>query len=202
MKKIFRLFVGTAALSVALALGSTMPVFTEMVYADEVNMDDFVIDENGVLTKYKGNSKKVVVPEGVTSIGDYAFNWCSDLTSIELPEGVTSIGDRAFTWCIGLTSIELPERLTSIGDYAFNGSGLTSIELPEGVTSIGDYAFSDCSSLTSINISLKSNTYASYDGGLYNKDLTILIAYPSGKSEVKLPEGVTSIGNGAFSGSG
>ncbi len=80
MKKIFGLFVGAAALSAVLALGSPMLVFTETVYADEVNMDDFVIDENGVLTKYKGNAKKVVVPEGVTSIGDSAFWACDNLT--------------------------------------------------------------------------------------------------------------------------
>ncbi|MCI9369417.1 MAG: leucine-rich repeat domain-containing protein, partial [Lachnospiraceae bacterium] len=222
MKKIFGLFVGVAALSAVLALGSPMLVFTETVYADEVNMDDFVMDENGVLTKYKGNSEKVVVPEGVTSIGDYAFYGCSGLTSIEVPEGVTSIGDYAFYGCSGLTSIEvpegvtsigasaffhcfrltsieLPERITNIGNSAFYGcSGLTSIELPEGVISIGDGAFSKCSGLTSINISPENGVYASYDGCLYNKDLTTLIVCPSGESRVKLPEGVTSIGDSAF----
>ena len=199
MKKIFGLFVGVAALSAVLALGSPMLVFTETVYADEVNMNDFVMDENGVLTKYKGNSEKVVVPEGVTSIGDYAFYGCSGLTSIELPEGVTSIGASAFFHCFRLTSIELPERITNIGNSAFYGcSGLTSIELPEGVISIGDGAFSKCSGLTSINISPENGVYTSYDGCLYNKDLTTLIVCPSGESRVKLPEGVTSIGDSAF----
>ncbi len=116
-----------------------------------------------------------------------------------MPEGVTSIGASAFFHCFRLTSIELPERITNIGNSAFYGcSGLTSIELPEGVISIGDGAFSKCSGLTSINISPENGVYTSYDGCLYNKDLTTLIVCPSGESRVKLPEGVTSIGDSAF----
>ncbi len=158
MKKMFGLCVGATALSAILALGNPMPVFTETVYVDEVNMDDFVIDENGVLTKYKGNAEKVVVPEGVTSIGDSAFFSCSGLTSIELPEGVTSIGDYAFFGCSGLTSIELPEKVTSIGEGAFEYcSGLTSIELPEGLASIGVSAFNYCDNLTIYGV---ENSYA------------------------------------------
>ena len=139
------------------------------------NPNDFVI-ENGVLKKYRGPGGAVVVPEGVasigesafedckkltsialpesvTSIGDGAFRGCSSLTSVTLPEGVTSIGDSAFRWCSSLMSINLPESLTSIGDWAFSGcSSLTSITLPEGVTAIGDSAFSFCTELTSVTL--------------------------------------------------
>ena len=55
----------------------------------------------------------------VTAIGDDAFCWCQDLTSVTIPEGVTSIGDRAFLYCYGLTSVTIPSSVTSIGDYAF-----------------------------------------------------------------------------------
>ena len=97
--------------------------------------------------------KNTIIPEGVTSIGNYAFSRCSGLTSITIPEGVTSIGYRAFYNCSGLTSISIPEGVTSIGYSAFSGcSGLTSINIPNSVTSIGWAAFSGCSGLTSISI--------------------------------------------------
>ena len=63
--------------------------------------------------------RSAVVSDGVTSIGDYAFSWCSSLTSITIPDGVTSIGERAFFWCTGLTSITIPDSVTSIGEDAF-----------------------------------------------------------------------------------
>ena len=87
-----------------------------------------------------------MIPEGVTTIGDYAFGDCSSLTSITLPESLTSIGKNAFTSCSSLASIVIPDGVTSIEDYTFGScSGLTSIKIPEGVTFIGDVAFSDCS---------------------------------------------------------
>ena len=88
---------------------------------------------------------------GVTSIGDFAFYYCSSLTDITLPEGVTSIGYCAFADCSSLTAITIPDGVTSIENYTFvNCSSLTTITLPEGVTSIGEGAFSGCSSLISI----------------------------------------------------
>ena len=86
--------------------------------------------------------EKVVIENGVTSIGDYAFRGCNSLTSITIPNSVTSIGDYAFSECYRLTSITIPNSVTSIGDYAFYGcSGLTSITIPNSVTSIGGDAF-------------------------------------------------------------
>ena len=95
----------------------------------------------------------MTLPSGVTSIGDYAFEGCSGLTSLTLSSGVTSIGEYAFEGCSGLTSLTLPSGVTSIGRYAFEGcSGLTSLTLPSGVTSIGRYAFEGCSGLTSLTL--------------------------------------------------
>lgn len=72
--------------------------------------------------------KDLAIPDGVTSIGKYAFNNCSNLTSATIPEGVTTIGDWAFRECRGLTSLSIPNSVTSIGDYAFyDCSGLTDI---------------------------------------------------------------------------
>ena len=132
----------------------------------------------------------LVIPFGVTSIGDYAFSECSSLTSVTIPEGVTSIGDRAFGWCSGLTSVTIPEGVTSIRDGAFCGcSGLTSVTIPEGVTSIWDFAFKGCSGLTSVTIpsSVTSIGNDAFSGC-------------SGLTSVTIPEGVTSIGDWVFSG--
>ena len=103
---------------------------------------------------FKGlNSSTVILQDGLTSIGSYAFYGCSGLTSIEIPSSVTSIGSYAFYGCSGLTSIEIPSGVTSIDDCVFRGcSSLTSIELPNSVTSIGYSAFYGCSDLTSIEI--------------------------------------------------
>ena len=93
----------------------------------------------------------IPIDGSVTSIGDYAFRSCSELTSITIPDSVTSIGDYAFYNCSGLTSITIPNSVTSIRRGAFRDcSGLTSITIPDSVTSIEDYAFSHCSGLTSI----------------------------------------------------
>ena len=97
--------------------------------------------------------RRVVIEDGVTSIGDNAFYDCTGLESIEIPSGVTSIGDFAFFDCTSLTNITIPESVTSIRDAAFSYcSSLTDITISGSVTSIGDYAFRSCASLTSITI--------------------------------------------------
>ena len=102
--------------------------------------------------------KQYVIPNSVTSIGNYAFEDCSNLTSIEIPSSVISIGNYAFISCSSLTSIEIPEGVTSIGEYAFSHcSSLTSIEISSSVTSIGNGAFLYCDNLTII---CKSDSYA------------------------------------------
>lgn len=81
----------------------------------------------------------------VTSIGDFAFNCCSSLTSITIHDGITSIGRYAFENCSALTNITIPDGVTSIGSYAFvNCSGLTNITIPDGVTSISEGTFGAC----------------------------------------------------------
>ena len=142
----------------------------------------------------------ITIPEGVTSIGNEAFRGCSSLTAITIPESVTSIGMSVFSDCRSLTAITIPESVTSIGDYAFSRcSSLTAITIPESVTSIGHEAFAGCSSLNSIVVAEENPIYDSRNGGnaiIETASNTLIQAC----STTIIPEGVTSIGRGAFSG--
>lgn len=89
----------------------------------------------------------------VTRIADYAFDWCTLLTSVTIPYSVISIGKGAFYECENLTSMTIPDGVTSIEDITFyNNQRLTSLTIPERVTSIGNAAFLGCTSLTSVTI--------------------------------------------------
>ena len=137
---------------------------------------------------YNKAIKTVKIQNGVTSIGDYAFDNCTSLTSIEIPSSVTSIGDGAFAYCTSLTSIEIPSGVTSIGSRVFKDcTSLTSIEIPSGVTSIGSSVFEDCTSLTSIEIPSGVTSIGDYAF----KNCTSL-------ASIEIPSSVTSIGNEAF----
>ena len=101
----------------------------------------------------KGDITSVVVESGVTSVGMFAFYFCSAITSVTLPEGLTAIGPNAFSNCSSLQLITIPSTVTSIGGGAFHScSAITSITLPEGLTAIEPMTFSSCSSLTSVTI--------------------------------------------------
>lgn len=93
----------------------------------------------------RATATSITIPEGVTSIGTYAFYNCAKLTSLVLPENITSIGSYAFWNCRILTSLVAPNGVKTIGERAFQWcSSLASLTLPESVTSIGANAFSPC----------------------------------------------------------
>jgi hypothetical protein len=124
----------------------------------------------------------------VTSIGNYAFQYCSGLTSVTIPNSVTNIGRWAFYSCRGLTSINIPSGVTSIGETAFGYcTSLSSINIPSGVTSINYQAFSECTSLTSIDIPDSVTSIGNY-----------AFQYCSGLTSCTIGSSVTSIGDGAF----
>jgi len=116
-----------------------------------------------------------------------------------IPDGVTRIGNYMFRNCSGLTSVTIPDSVTSIGSYAFYGcSGLKSVTIPNSVTSIGESAFNGCSGLTDFVVSGGNPNYKSELRLLLTKDGTTLIAGVNG--DVLIPNGVMGIENYAFSG--
>ena len=135
------------------------------------------------------NLTSITIPDSVSSIGNFVFYGCSSLTSITLSNNITNIGNSAFAGCSSLTSITIPDRVTSIEKYAFyNCSGLTSITIPDSVTSIGESAFRNCTSLTSITI---PDSVTSIGKSAFSNCSSL--------TSITIPNGVTSIGESAFS---
>ena len=129
----------------------------------------------------------VTLGNSVTSIGNHAFAYCSGLTSITIPDSVTSIGDYAFYKCTSLTSITIGNSVTSIGEYTFSDSGLTSIIIPDSITSISSAAFYECSELTSVII---GNSVTSISSAAFQNCSEL--------TSITIPDSVTSIGDTAF----
>ena len=174
---------------------------------------------NGVVSNGGSCVGDVVIPAGVTSIGDYAFAYASSIESVTFAEGslLSSIGDVAFYLTSSLTSMSIPAGVTSIGAQAFkdasslttvtfaegsslsfigNGafdgaSSLTSISLPAGVTSIGNQVFYRATSLTSFVIPAGVTSIGSY--AFYRASSLVTVAFANGSL-------LTSIGSGAFYG--
>lgn len=104
-------------------------------------------------SSYSDSILEVVLPEGLTIIGAYAFYGCSNLVHISFPQSVKRISPYAFYGCSGLTSITIPGTLKSIGRNAFEGcTGLLTLNLSEGVMEIDEWAFESCSGISTLTI--------------------------------------------------
>ena len=210
MNKRFTALMTTLILSVFFSISAS----ADVVEVDGIYYD---ISETTATVTYGDNkySGDIVIPESityngskysVTSIGDWAFSYCTGLTSITIPNSVTSIGDGAFSGCSGLTSITIPNSVTSIGELAFDGcSGLTSVTIPNSVTSIGDYVLNRCYGIKNTIIVNDMFVYLpkTYTGHYsIPENITKIIGGAfsecSGLTSVTIPNSVTSIGGHAF----
>lgn len=185
-------------------------------YSDSVNAPWY---------SYRSQIESIIVEDGITALGSYAFYYCSEAASIDIPDGITTIPGSCFYGCSSLNSIILPDSIQFLGYDSFSScSQLKSITIPEGVTELNlSYVFYGCNSLKSISLpsTLKnftgdlldctSNIY--FNGSLnqwlhisfgnrnsfHNSSIHILL-YINGEklTNLTIPESITSIPEYAF----
>ena len=185
----------------ALILLSTLPPKARAQFTFSTN--------NGAITitRYTGSGASVVIPGTtnglpITTIGQGAFVRSSSVTNILLPDSIVAIGDSAFVSCFGLATINFPANLATIGSAAFDGCKLTAVVIPQSVTNVGYMAFAGCTTLEQFTVQGLNPYYSDMDGVLFNQSRTTLIQCPARKSgSYAVPNGVTSVGDSAFSGS-
>ncbi len=176
-----------------------------------------LIKDNTIIAYANDSSTTYTIPESVTTIGSYAFDWCDNLTSITIPDSVIEIGETAFDNCGNLTSVSIGDNVTAIGVCAFRecislkefkgkfaadggrclikdntiiayaNASGTTYTIPDSVTEIGRNAFSFCSSLTNVTIP-DSITAIGSDAFSRCSSLTT----------ITIPNSVTRIGEFAF----
>lgn len=145
-------------------------------------------DELPPWNNHRPDVLKIVIGEGITSLGSALFSDFMCLEEVVLPEGITAIGDWTFDSCIFLSKIELPDTIKSIGDFAFWGcSSLQEIRIPGSVETIGMYAFSNCDNLKEITL---ENGILKIGGSAFE--------HCSSLESITIPESVTVIGYDAF----
>lgn len=150
-------------------------------------LSDFVI-EGTCLEKYIGLQRNVVIPEGITEIGNWAFNDCGYLESVIFPDTLRKIGEYAFSDCGALKSVILPFQIESLGENAFNNcSGIYEISIPGTIKHIPEWLCSGCNKLVKVFIEEGVQTIANY---AFNGDAD---------KDVFLPASVAHVEKYAFS---
>ena len=196
----------TAALVLTLSVATANAA--EVVASGECGADGdnvtWILTDDGVLTiegegemkNYSANSypawhsyqrdiTTAVIRDGITYVGNSAFEGCRYLISVDIPDSVTSLGEKVFAYCSRLTSINLPASLTTIPSGAFLWSGLTEVVLPDSIVSIQEFAFAGCDELNAIDLGSVSEIW---NGAFYK----------CGFTSISIPNSVESLGDYAF----
>ncbi|MBR5536996.1 MAG: leucine-rich repeat domain-containing protein [Clostridia bacterium] len=209
MKQMCRFIIITVILSISIVYSTVHVIAADAIASgscgDAGNNLSWMLDSEGALTisgtgsmaNYsartapwyynRGSIKDIIIDAGVTSIGNYAFYSCTQLTSVTIPNGVTSIGQSAFFGCSDLVSVTIDNNVTTIGKEAFaECDSLTTVTLPTSITAISNGMFTGCGNLSSIVIPDSVTSIEEY------------AFYSSGLSSVAIPDSVTFIGRSAF----
>ena len=198
----------------------------EGVFSDCRNLASIIVERGNRVYDSRNNCNAIIetatnkliqgcngsfIPNTITSIGNYSFYCCMDLTSITIPNSVYSIGDWVFSNCTSLTSITIPDGVTSIGEYVFDGCrALTSITIPDSVLTVGTQSFGYCENLESVDL---GNSITEISDAMF-MNLTSLKSVNLGSrvesiandafygcsalTNITIPNGVVSIGMSAF----
>ena len=222
MKNIRRMMLGLC-LVIGLVCGNAL-----IVQAEEEGDYEYSVDNTGNATiiRYRGNDTEITTPaqiggytvnklnallfhdnntiksvkvsEGVTDIGQFAFDGCENLEEIILPSTLLTINKYTFEKCSSLKNIEIPESVTKIGLGAFKEcSSLTKVEIPKNVSSIGGGLFQSCTNLLSLTVSSDNAVYYSKDNCIITKVKNVLVCAANVNV---VPQEVTQIGYSAFCG--
>ncbi len=185
------------ALSSSTAFAADPPAVSSSLSSEEMS---FIIDDAGTLKSYKGNSSRVVLPEGIKKIAFGAFKDRGEIQEITLPESLETIDDYAFYSCTSLRNVNIPKNVKSIGCLAFGGcENCKNIKIGEGLKSLKKFAFLGCRNLRSITVEAKNPNFSSYEGILYSKDFSDLKVCPEAtEKELTLHENTRSISSYAF----
>lgn len=166
-------------------------------------------DEDILKSVVDGSVTSIKIPDNTTKIKDYLFYEDTNLTNVEFPQGLESIGNYAFYKC-NLKHCTLPKNITTLGVNCFRGCDLQELTIPSSVTEIGNYAFSENVSLKNVTIPESVTTLGTYifngciglTDAVINSNITTIpsaIFYECSSLErVTLPSNITEIGNGAF----